>query len=162
MNTDWTWVDMRWCEPGWQVVFRLRLAGWLPQGWVAAGLKSDVLTQEIVGGRAHLSLTRRGRYLTDVDKEKFSDDGARVMAEVLAHLSFKRSWFLERPPIDTQGQTFGERFEGPYASKILGYFLALPSREQRTLQEASMPVMQAESLTAVNVDSTISGKVALD
>ncbi|WP_371168791.1 hypothetical protein [Aliiroseovarius sp. 2305UL8-7] len=86
-ETEFTWVDSRWQENGWHEAFQLRLYGWASKKCSELGLKNDVFRWTIVDGIELLTLSDRGRRLTEIDPAKFSDGTAQMLAYALVSLA---------------------------------------------------------------------------
>ena len=111
------YVDVRWREPGWLEVFRLRLAGWLPIKDAALGEKLGV-TSTTVDGR-WIFLTKRGLDLTQPADHSFTEDNIKLLCSVLELNDFNNSWV--QPPEQDQGAFLrhDELFENDYSNAIL-------------------------------------------
>ena len=119
---DWMWVDMRWREPGWREAFRLRLSGWLPKDWAKNGLEHEVMVQSLQEGHTVLSLTNKGRLLTDISPTETSNECMQFMSFVLFNFAFERQWFFALPQVGDLSLSTHEKFQSEYSSKLFTHY----------------------------------------
>jgi hypothetical protein len=113
-----TWVDMRWCEQGWREAFRIRLSGWLPDDWLAGGIKHGVLAQCRGELSATIKLTEKGKLLTDICPDKTTHLTIQFMASVLTTTHTGPEWFNPSPSQDHAYLLTDEMFDKEYTAKL--------------------------------------------
>lgn len=119
---DYIWIDMRWLKPGWSEAYRIRWSGFLPADWLKRAVRQGVVTKTAREGRQVLTLTDRGRALTDLHDSPSGDETLRQLAECLVGRNWRRSWLAETAPSSGLLLIDGDRFPRNYKMKMTQYF----------------------------------------
>lgn len=119
---DDIWIDTRWLKPGWSEAYRVRWSGFLPADWMKRAIRQGVVTKTAYEGRQVLTLSDRGRALTDLYDTPSGDDTLRQLAEYLVVRNWRRSWLVEGAPSSGLILIDRDRFPQSYKMKMTQFF----------------------------------------
>lgn len=99
-DVEYAWVDIRTVRPGWKEAFRFRLTGWLPASWARSGLQHGVFKVEAEGHPAKLTLTEKGKDLTDPKSIEYSLETFEGLFRNITFHGFSGAWLT--PPKNSE------------------------------------------------------------